>query len=674
MWRWSLLFGWLALVCGGSAYGGLGSGVPLSESTIERALEQGCSLVVAEVLSVRSEGRMYYYRVRVARTFVAGDLQKEEVHQPLELFAGASYGGALETGCHYAMFVSREYPYNFSWAFRDDAFEIDPSNEQAVRRLADAASRIYAKTSILQFRRAAIERNVELPPLSEELVSLCKEFRQGPGRRAELGKRIFQSDLGSRIDESNPESSVRTYLPPRISCSRAQILSLLGHPNFKSGWVYSWRCDDYARARDGAGDVAVLVVRFDREDRAVRVLYYMQQRSHWIRRRTTADRLAEQEGDPAGVARGFQEALRDGDWDRALSFCSQAVRDAARGCDSSEAFFVHTVPVKKVVGHKFRPHMFSSRDGRTTRMADEVSLDLSPDDGWTRWTWALAKVGQSWKVDFEPISLRRYVQKERVKKEFQERGQQTGREAFDAAIRYVLRPTTDEFVLGQPMLFRLEMQNVGEIPIAFYRFDLMVNDPMIATDPNGRILPYVDTDYSIDLGPDAILPGETIAVADGYDVTSQYRLVQPGPYTFQFKSDRRRSNICAVDVKPGLIPIREQVVDTLLPALPAGWRWRRSVSSPVGLDGAGPVKSLYIRLSGKPGGKANRYGLTLLVQIGGEPAETDPWLREWFDFWGLSPWGPIYARVNEVESLWPDYRQAIVKALDIAAPPSAVAP
>jgi hypothetical protein len=452
------------------------------------------------------------------------------------------------------------------------------------------------------------------------------------------------------------------------------MLSLLGHPNFKSGWVYSWRCDDYARARDRAGQVGVLVARFDRNDRAVHVLYCMQERSHWIPRQTIADRLAEEQGDPAGVAHGFQEALRDGDWDRALSFCSQAVRAAARGYDSSEAFFVQTVPVKKVVGHKFTPHLYSHRDGKATRMADDVGFDLGPDDWWARWTWALTRVGQSWKVDFQPISLQRYIQKERVKKEFQEHGQQTSREAFDAATRYVLRPRTDEFVLGQPMLFRLEMQNVGDTPIAFYRFDLMVNDPMIVTDPNDRILPYVDTDYSVALRSEAILPGETIVVADHYDVTSQYRILRPGPYTFQFKSDRRGSNVCAVEVEPGPIPIREQVVDKLLPALPVGWQWRRSIRSPAGSEGAGPATSLYIRLSGKPGGKANRYGLTLLVQIGGEPAETDPWLKEWFDFWGMSPWGPVYARVNEVESLWPDYRQAIVKALDIAAPPSAIAP
>ncbi len=51
------------------------------------SLRGGGSLVIAEILSVRSEDRMYCYRVPVARTIIAGDLEKEEVQKPLELFA-----------------------------------------------------------------------------------------------------------------------------------------------------------------------------------------------------------------------------------------------------------------------------------------------------------------------------------------------------------------------------------------------------------------------------------------------------------------------------------------------------------------------------------------------------------------------------------------------------------
>ncbi|MBN2128738.1 MAG: hypothetical protein JW741_04550 [Sedimentisphaerales bacterium] len=643
-------------------------GAALSADTLARALDSGCSLVIAEILSVRSESRMYYYRVRVARAIIVGDLKKQEVQKPVELFAGASYGDALKTGRYYALLVARDYPHAFSWAFRDDVMEVNPWDEMAVRRLTELADRIYAQTSILQFRRARVEYNVELPPLPDELTSLCEAFRNSPGRRTEIGRKIFDSDLGSRIDRSNPESSIRRYLPPKISCSRAQVLSLFGHPTWKNGWSCFWCCDYHTRAQGGSEQIAVLSATFDKDERAIRVLYHMHDRSKWIRRPTIAERVAEQEGDPAGVARAFQQALRGSDWDQALSLCRQAVKDAARRHDSAGAFFRSTVPVRDVVSREFNPHMFSSRDGKTTRMSDEVNLDAGEDHRGLRWTWGLIRAGRTWQVDFAPIPLERFIQKERVKREFQEAGPRTDEEAFDRSIRYVLVPIGDEFTLGEPMLFRLEMRNVGDVPVAFYHSQVMLGDPVIVTDPKGRRLSYADTDYQTDLWPDAILPGETIVLADRYDVTLQYRILRPGPYTFQFKRGDRRSNVCTVEVKPGPVPEREQIVEKFLPVLPAGWKWCRSLRSPPGFKEDGPVESLYIRFSGKPGGKGNRYGLTLLVLMGGDPIDTDPWLKEWFDFWGHSPWGPVYAWVNEVESLWPTYRPDIARVLRIKPP------
>jgi len=640
-------------------------GAALSADTLARAFESGCSFVVAEVLSVRSADGMYYYRVRVVRTIIAGDLEKEQVQKPLELFAGASYGDALKTGRHYALLVARDYPFAFSWAFRDDVMEMNPSDEMAVRRLIETADRVYAQTSILQFRRARVGYKVELPPLPDELISLCEAFRQKPGQRTELGRKIFESDLGSRIDRSNLEFSIRRYLPPKISCSRSQILSLFGYPTWKNGWSCFWCCDYHTRAQAGSEQIAVLSATFDKDERAIRVLYDMYKRSKWIKRPTIAERLAEQEGDPAGVARAFQQALRGSDWDQALSLCTQAVQDAARGHDSAEVFFRSVVPVRDVVSRDFRPHMSSSRDGKTTRMSDAVYLYAGEDHRGVRWTWGLIRASQTWQVDFEPITLERSIKKERVKREFREEHSRTEKEAFDRAIRYVLIPIGDEFTLGEPMLFRLEMRNVGDVPIAFYRCEVMVDDPLIVTGPNGQTLQYVDTWYQRAMRSDAILPGETIVLVDGYDVTSQYRILKPGVYTFQFKSGPRRSNVCTVEIKPGPVPERERIVEKLLPVLPAGWRWCRSVRSPSGLKEDEPVESLYIRLSGKPGGKRNRYGLTLLILMGGDPIDTDPWLKEWFDFLGHSLWGPVYARVNEVETLWPAYRPDIASALRI---------
>ena len=52
----------------------------------------------------------------------------------------------------------------------------------------------------------------------------------------------------------------------------------------------------------------------------------------------------------------------------------------------------------------------------------------------------------------------------------------------------------------------------------------------------------------------------------------------------------------------------------------------------------------------------------------------DPWLKEWFDFWGHSRWGPVCARVNGVEFLWPTHRQDIARALRIKSPETRAIP
>ncbi len=664
--RGVLVFGMLVLVCAGAA-ARPSAAAAFSASTLERAFEHGCSLVLADIQSVRKDGGMYHYVVRIVRVIVAGDLEKEDAHRPLELFAGASYGDTLQAGSCYAIFIARDCPHQFAWSFRDDVIEIDPSDREAVRRLIELADRVYAKTSIRRFRRGRIWPNRELPPLPEALAALCQEFRNKPGRRTEIGKKIFESDLGSRIEQSIPSSSTRVYLPPKIICSRQQMVSLLGYPNWKNGRTYSWTCDHFVSAREGGKQIGVLSVVFDENDKGVRVLYGMYERSQWIRPSSLADRLAELEGNPADVARGFQEALKVSDWEMALSYCSSAVRAEARRSGSREDFFRRFVPVKEVISASFKPLSYSSREGRVMRMSKEVHLaDASAKTpSPVRWAWTLVRTDQAWAVDFDLMPLDRFVEKERVKQGLVQRQSPGDRQEFDRAVRYVLTPLADEFVLGQPMLFRLEMKNVGDKTLGYWRTSVMVNDPMLVIDPNGRTLPYIDTSYQTGAGTDAILPGETIVLEDQYDVASQYRVLHPGRYKFQWKSHDRVSNICEMDVKPGPVPEAELIYGRIRATLPTGWGATRRVVAASEYDEPPQGKRLYVSLIGKSGGKGNDCGIDLLILMEGDRIDADPWLKEWYDFWGLSRWGPVYARVGEIEPLWPKYREGITGAWEI---------
>lgn len=656
----------LASVLGASAELSIGSTIP--EATLERALESGCSLVVAEILEVYAKDRMYYYKPRIVRTIIAGDLKKEQVHSPPDLFAGASYGTALKPGSRYAMFIKRDYPYEFGWAFRDDVTEADPSDKGAVQRLVEIADRVYAGTSIRQFRRTVPWAYVKPPDLPEELASLCKQFRDQPGRRAEIGRKIAESDLGSRIDDSQPFSSIRMYLPPKVPLSRQQVLALLGEATWKSGWTYSWACDDYVNAQKGGSEIGILSVTFDKSERAIRILFDMPERSKWIRPARPNDWFAELDGDPGGVARRFFDALRRSDWDEALSLCSPAVKAKALRAASPEVFLRQYVPVEKLAAKsQFQPQGYGSRDGKITEMPVEVNLAVPKVQWPVRWTWKLVRAGPTWLVDFGLVPLDHFVQKETIKNNLLNAGVRPKMSERD--LRYILTPITSEFVIGRPMLLSLEMKNEGNDPVPYGRTSVTVNDPMLVTGPDGKMLTYVDTSYQTAGGVEVILPGEVVILDDRYDVTSQYRIVRPGRYQFQFQGMHpggKMSNVVEVDVQPGPLSKMEQVVERLLPVLPAGWRFTRRLTSQ-GDDNAS-AELLYVHLIGQPGGKGSDKGVLLLITMGGDPAETDPWLKEQFDLWGLSPWGLVYARVTEADQLWPNHRADIQQVLEVKPP------
>jgi len=665
-----LFWAWVAPASAGSS-----RGASIPEATLERALESGCSFVIAEILDVYANDRMYYYKPRIVRTIIAGDLEKEQMHNPPDLFAGASYAGALKPGPYYAMFIERDYPYEFGWAFRNDVIEVDPSDKDAIRRLVEAADRVYAGTAIRQFRRTGPggkpSASGELPVLPDELASLCRQFREQSGRRADIGKRIGESGLGSRIDESKPFSSQRTYLPPKISLSRQQMLALLGEPTWRSGWTYSWRCDDFVHVQEGGDKIGILSAAFDKSEKSTGVSFAMQDRSKWIRPARANDWFAKLDGDPGGVTRQFLEALRQSDWDRALSLCSDRVKAKALRAASTEVFFHQYVPVEKLAAvSQFQPRGYGSRDGEIVEIPAEVNID-APNVQWpVQWNWKLIRAGSSWAVDFELVPVDQYVQKELIKREFQPDGARRG-EMSERDLTYILTPITSEFVIGQPMLLSLQMRNDGNTPAAYWHTSVTVNDPMLVTGPDGEMVPYVDTSYQTMVYPDAILPGETISLADKYDVTSQYRIVHPGRYRFQFRGTHhggKPSNVLELDVKPGPLPTADQIIERLLPVLPAGWKFTRHVASESDDIDAASFEQLYVHLIGQPGGKGGDRGVLLVVLPGTDASETDPWLKESFDLWGLSPWGLLYASVHDADSLWPNHKAQIVRVLEIKPP------
>lgn len=256
----------------------------MSEDVLIHAFETGRSLIIAKIISVHAKKKgndnFYFYKAKVIQPVIFGDLLKKDLEAPL-LFAGASYGDSLKIGSVYALFVTKDAPYFFSWAHRDNILKLDWKSGRQIQVFISKAKQIYANTSIRRFREAKDEGTVILPDISEQLKKACEQFRGKQTNRANLARIIIASDLGSRVDDSSLHSSSISYLPPKTRLSRQQALLLFGEPTIKLGYRYHWFCgSDSETTTDYVG---ILVATFDKSEKTRLLVYERDNQEKWLK-------------------------------------------------------------------------------------------------------------------------------------------------------------------------------------------------------------------------------------------------------------------------------------------------------------------------------------------------------------------------------------------------------
>lgn len=120
-----------------------------------------------------------------------------------------------------------------------------------------------------------------------------------------------------------------------------------------------------------------------------------------------------------------------------------------------------------------------------------------------------------------------------------------------------LIPLQQEYILGQPIPFRLEMTNNGSSIVNYDSQQVAVNDSMTIKDPEGQYVPYTSSMFQTLGGSRPLKPGETVILFDQLDIASQYQLAKPGRYTVQFRGQDRafgeipipESNVVGIEVK-----------------------------------------------------------------------------------------------------------------------------
>jgi len=349
----------------------------------------------------------------------------------------------------------------------------------------------------------------------------------------------------------------------------------------------------------------------------------------------------------------FQQALKASEWNKALSVCSDVVQSDAKEYESSKIFFKDVVPIEQIIsvsniqagGGQFGPD--------NKRLAYFCFLRLSEPDAkpTINWGWRLNKIDSGWVVDFKNIPLNSWIEQEKLRLNREHEKAKERDRTLQEGLKLSLVPLSDGFVIGEPMLFCLEMTNISESPIAYEKtFFLMINNPITVIAPDSKRLEYLSSSVQTAFGPPVnIAPNQTVVLVEEYDVTNQYNIIKPGQYTFQFTGHWvLKSNIVKMDVKPGQLSALDSIVEKLVPILPEGWRLTRHMS-----DG------IVIHLVGKSRRKGKDSGIGLSIYVNPDKSN----LRG--ELLGQTKWGPVYVNSLNAELLWPDYKKQIVNALGI---------
>lgn len=241
----------------------------------------------------------------------------------------------------------------------------------------------------------------------------------------------------------------------------------------------------------------------------------------------------------------FQEALGTARWEDALALCSERVRKSAAEYPSAKAFFNETMPVDLLLAQTFGYWTLRSSaplkdDGSPVDKADFyglfVPLTAPGTNPVLQWHWGISQTNNKWVVDYPPVKLQEYVAKKKAA--IQERDNHLAeiRRTLETKVKGITTrvvPLSERFVVGAPMLFRVEVTNAGESAVDYVDSGV-AHSPLKVLNEQGQPLPATELNLQIMVRKGRLAPGATAALADKIDLNDRYTITNPGKYVVQF--------------------------------------------------------------------------------------------------------------------------------------------
>jgi hypothetical protein len=238
----------------------------------------------------------------------------------------------------------------------------------------------------------------------------------------------------------------------------------------------------------------------------------------------------------------FQEALVGERWEDALSHCSARVQKGAKQWPTEQEFFAKTLPLERVLAsHRFG--YWRESHGKSSHSYG-MFFDLTPrgQEPLVQWHWKMGTTTKgSWEIDWEPVALDLEALIEKKKSGIaarQKRVEAAGRELEPKlrGIKTHLTAVSDEFVIGKPMLFRVEFMNLGDAPIHYTEAGVGYY-PLRVLNEKAEPIPCLKGPAQLMLRQDSAEPRSTKILADDVDLNRDYNFSKQGTYFVQFDGE-----------------------------------------------------------------------------------------------------------------------------------------
>jgi hypothetical protein len=227
----------------------------------------------------------------------------------------------------------------------------------------------------------------------------------------------------------------------------------------------------------------------------------------------------------------FQDSLAAEHWQEALALCSDRVQASAAQWQSPAAFFRDTMPVQNLLAQDFGCWSCASNFfGMFVPLSEPGTQPV------IQWFWAIYLTNNTWVVDYPPSTLRDYTTRKKDALQAREDQIKQIRQRIEPRLKDLkthLIPISEKFVLGSPMLFRVELKNLGHAPVHYQNAGVAFH-PLSVLNHGRETVPSHEEPSQIGLAQGELAPGVSTVLAEKIDIGHDHEITKPGTYFVQF--------------------------------------------------------------------------------------------------------------------------------------------